>query len=78
MKYNRITKEFKILGATFNFEKPTLFRMLKSRTTIKRVGYCYVFPQRVHTWSSGVIIETMYYVLWWRIIVFNTEKFKGW
>ena len=76
MRYNKITKELKLFGLEFNFEKPTIFRTIKGSVIFKRVRYCYVFPQKVYTWHNGVIIETMYYFLWWRILFLNYQKQK--
>ena len=65
-KYNTTTKE---LFRFINFENSNLFNSLKKDTKIKRVKYCYVLPQRVHSWSGNHKTQTMYYFLFWRIIV---------
>lgn len=64
--YNRTIHE---LFRKFSFEKSNLFKSFKKDTKIIRTNYCYVFPQRVHTWSGCYKIDTMYYFLFWRIIV---------
>ena len=72
--YSRITHE---LFGFINFEKPNIFKSFKKDTKIKLVSYCYFFPQRVHTWSGKNKIETMYYFLFWRIIVKHTESLNA-
>lgn len=68
--YNCITKE---IFNKFNFEKSNLFTSFKRDTKIKRVNYCYVFPQRVHTWHEKNKISTMYFFLFWRVIIYHEE-----
>ena len=64
--YNTTTYE---LFGFINFEKPNILKSFKEDVKIKRVKYCYVFPQRVHVRESQHKVETMYYFLFWRIIV---------
>ncbi len=64
--YNTTTKE---LFNKFNFEKSNLIESYKRDTKIKLVNYCYIFPQRIHTYKCNNKISTMYFILFWRIIV---------
>jgi len=65
--YCKITKE---LFGFINFELPQ-FRFFPGEVKFAIVKYCYVFPQKVNTWSESHRIETMYYFLFFRLIVSN-------
>lgn len=64
--YNTTTKE---LFGVFNFENPNIFKSFKIDTKIKLTKYCYIFPQRVHTYNEKYKENTVYFFLFWRIII---------
>lgn len=68
--YNTTTNE---LFGFINFEKPNIFKSFKRDTRIKRVKYCYFFPQRVHVFDGVNKIETMYFFFFWRIITIHRQ-----
>lgn len=68
--YNSTTRE---LFGFINFEASNLFSSYKKKIKIVCVKYCYVFPQKVFVWDSGIISETWYYFLFWRIIISNKD-----
>lgn len=65
--YNRGTNE---LFNRFNFEKPTLFKHIKSTVKIYFQSYWYMFPQIICSWTGvkGHKIATHFCWLFIRII----------
>jgi hypothetical protein len=68
--YCKTTKE---LFGFINFEKPTLFKFQKEEVKIRRVKYCYFFPQRVTCWSEKNKTQTIIYFLFWRIFIGHVQ-----
>lgn len=68
--YCKITKE---LFGFINFELPD-FRFFPGEVKFAIVKYCYVFPQKMNTWSESHRIETMYYFLFFRLIIKNIQE----
>lgn len=73
LSYSKTTKELNILGQVFNFEKCFWY---KKPIVIKKVKYCYVLPHKIPTWEGDKILFIQYFILWWRIWVWNTERPK--
>lgn len=64
--YSKTTKE---LFGCISFISPlNIFKNIKIDASIKRINYCYVFPQRCYTWNFNEKSKTYYksrVQYWW-------------